>query len=196
LTGPIALKVIDDMAISEQYLERFYRQARYMAIAAHPGIVKVLEIGHDPNQQKTFIAMELASMSLTNYPKPFSNANGICQFVASIGDAVGYLHTIGIVHNSINPDHLFLFPNQTPKLGGFSFATRNSLFFKSQQSDICSLGCILFYLFHDSKAFGIPTTEAITSSERLTPPLKELIMRSITDQYQNVFSLIDDLHQM
>lgn len=106
----VAIKVLPmQLAQNPMELERFYREARAVALLDHPNIVRA----HDSNHwgQTHFLVMEFVEgQSLEEHvqehgPIPFARAAG---HVAQVAAGLQHAHECGLVHRDIKPANLLL----------------------------------------------------------------------------------------
>ena len=133
LTHPgttVALKVIrDELAADEEQRQRFINEGRIIDALDHPNIVKVLDRGE--HNQRLYIAMEyLAGRSLARILQDHASRGQlvplpVCTAVlAQLVDAVGTIHSKGIVHRDITPANVIVLEGVVPtvKLLDFGIA--------------------------------------------------------------------------
>ena len=123
----VAIKVPRrDTGISPQALERFAREGRNAAQLRHPGIVSVLNVGHDgdlPYIVCEYVEGETLADRLRKGPIDFREA---AQIVADVALALDYAHSKGIIHRDIKPSNIMLCPDGKPRLMDFGLAKRES----------------------------------------------------------------------
>jgi serine/threonine-protein kinase len=105
----VALKVISGANAGERALERFKREARWIAKLNSPNIVRIIDFGDFKGQP--YLAMELlrgedlAARLAREGPLSFATCRRI---VAGIASAVHVAHEAGIVHRDLKPANVFL----------------------------------------------------------------------------------------
>ena len=119
----IALKVLrPDRVSSEDFVQRFLKEAKAIGRMSHPNIVTVYDVGED--QGTVFIAMEyLEGVPLNTYSreKPL-DAEEIAGIGIQVADSLDYAHTRGIVHRDIKPQNIMVGPGGVVKLTDFGIA--------------------------------------------------------------------------
>ncbi len=124
LDRPVALKFLGSLIdSSEEYRERFVREARTAAKISHPNIISIYDISASAG--KAYIAMEyIEGPSLHKYldqrgaltPKEAVNV-----IVQACG-ALAAIHEVGIVHRDIKPDNILIAKGGLIKLTDFGLA--------------------------------------------------------------------------
>ena len=193
----IALKVLrHDRVTSEEFVKRFYKEAKAIGRLSHSAIVTIYDVGQDKGT--IYIAMEfLEGSSLDGVIRERRlSPEEIVDIGAQVTEALDYAHQQGIVHRDIKPSNIILTPTGQVKITDFgiariedSSAPRQTLageilgtplYMSPEQvmsqsvdgrSDLYSLGVILYELTTGKRPFGgdslAPTFRAITQD---TPP--------------------------
>lgn len=119
----VALKVLrHDRLTSENFIQRFLKEAKVIGRLSHPNIVAVYDVGQD--HDTIYIAMEfLEGNPLNELIKQESldieDAVNLCIQVA---EALDYAHRQRIVHRDIKPGNIILTPNGQAKITDFGIA--------------------------------------------------------------------------
>ena len=109
-----ALKVLPAYMMENQdMVDRFYREARVMALLNHPNIVKVIDIDHDAEQDLYYFVMEYVQGRMLKQdiqsrgPLPLLEALEIC---CQIARALIYAHrqTPPVIHRDIKPANIMI----------------------------------------------------------------------------------------
>ena len=123
LDRQVALKVMSPLlAMEPDYAERFIREGRTVAQLSHPNIITVYDIGLQKHQ--LFIAMEyIPGGNMRSLMMEHSNDPEWALSVAGqIALALGYAHTIGIVHRDVKPENILFRENGAAVLTDFGIA--------------------------------------------------------------------------
>src|SRR6267143_1258505 len=111
----VAIKVLRPELIagsgSEQWLQRFRREARAAGRRFHPNIVAIWDFGDDDGTP--FLVMELVDgQSLDQLIKSCGSleARRSVAIVAQVLSALGFAHASGIVHRDIKPSNIMVLP--------------------------------------------------------------------------------------
>ncbi|MFA6244833.1 MAG: protein kinase, partial [Candidatus Hydrogenedentales bacterium] len=124
LDRPVALKFLGSVIdSSEEYRQRFIREARTAAKINHPNIVAIYDISATAG--KAYIAMEYIDgpslhkfLSTRSGLKPREAVNLIVQAC----NALSAIHDAGIVHRDIKPDNILIAKGGLVKLTDFGLA--------------------------------------------------------------------------
>jgi serine/threonine-protein kinase len=109
LEVPVAIKLLRAGLNPVELGERLRVEARAAAKLAHPGIVRVFDIG-EAESGEPFIVMELLhgeslGSLLDRGPLPASQA---LQLMLPIAEALALAHSRGVVHRDLKPDNIFI----------------------------------------------------------------------------------------
>ena len=119
---PVALKVLRQDRINEEFIQRFLIEARAIGKLSHPNIVTVYDTGED--QGNLFIAMELlAGKSLKDVARSENlHLQKIAYIGAQVAEALNYAHQQGIIHRDIKPSNIILGSDSHVKITDFGIA--------------------------------------------------------------------------
>jgi len=119
----IALKVLrPDRVSSEDFVQRFLKEARAIGRMSHPNIVTVYDVGED--QDTVYIAMEfLEGLPLNAYCREKTlSIEEIADIGIQVANSLDYAHTRGIVHRDIKPQNIMISPSGMVKITDFGIA--------------------------------------------------------------------------
>ena len=124
LDRPVALKFLGALVDeSEEYRQRFQREARAAAQVTHPNILSIYDIGVD--QGSSYIAMEyVEGPNLNQYLKKMGklSAREAGNLIGQACSALEAVHQAGIVHRDIKPDNVLIAKGGLVKLMDFGLA--------------------------------------------------------------------------
>jgi TPR repeat protein len=125
-TGPdgecVALKVLLPGA-GEARRTRFLREGRAQSKLCHPNVVRVLDVGLDP--QRPYLVQELIrGQSLEDRIQTAGplEPREATRIGALLADALAAAHVVGIVHRDLKPDNVLLTESDQPCLTDFGLA--------------------------------------------------------------------------
>ena len=166
----VALKILHEhFSQDEDYVERFRREARAVAQLSHPNIVTVIDRGESDGRQ--FIVFEYVEgenlKQCVTRTGPLT-IRAALELAIQVGRALAFAHEHGLVHRDVKPQNVLL-GNGRAKVTDFGIARtvnvhgltqtgtvlgssdyiapeQASGHGASQQSDVYSLGVVLFEL--------------------------------------------------
>lgn len=216
---PVALKVLRaDRVVNEEFVLRFFKDAKFIGRLSHPNIVTVYDVGRD--HETLYIAMEyLQGQPLNEVIRSERlSVEQTMDIAIQVSNALGYTHGKGIVHRDIKPSNIILTDEGSVKLTDFGIARSEDTnaaqqtqtgvilgtpFYMSPEqvmgkrvdgrSDLFSLGVILYELIVGHKPFkGDHFTaifRAITDDIPLAPlQIDASIPRPISDLIMKALS--------
>jgi serine/threonine-protein kinase len=121
----VALKLIaPELALDEEFRERFLQESRAVAALEHPNVVPVYSAGR--LEDRLYLAMRYVEGSdlrqvLADGPLLPDRAIGICEQVAAALDAA---HARGLVHRDVKPSNILVGDDDHVYLGDFGLSRR------------------------------------------------------------------------
>jgi eukaryotic-like serine/threonine-protein kinase len=171
LERTVALKILhEQFTRDDAYVERFRREARAVAQLAHPNIVTVIDRGEQDGRQ--FIVFEYVDgmnlKELLDQEGPLDPREAI-ELSLQVARALAFAHENGLVHRDVKPQNVLIDADGRAKVTDFGIAhaldvdgmTITGTIMGSsnyiapeqargepvdEQSDIYSLGCVLYEL--------------------------------------------------
>jgi eukaryotic-like serine/threonine-protein kinase len=225
LNRDVAVKVLPaDFAHDAGRRRRFEQEARAVAALNHPNILSVFDIGDDYMVTEIVDGASLRDAHLTQ--------RKALEVVAQIADGLAAAHEAGIVHRDLKPDNVLLTRDGRVKILDFGLARVNASSATQEtrtmtdpgtvmgtpgymspeqvrggkvgpQSDIFSLGVILYELLAGKRAFdGESSADMLTAILQEEPPelpdsipagLRQIVHRCLEKKPQERFQSPRDL---
>src|SRR3954466_5143029 len=125
LDRDVALKILrEQYADSEEFVERFRREARSAAALLHPNIVSVYDWGRS-DEEMYYIAMEYVPGGTL---KDRVNKEGAldpstaAELGSQVTEALGFAHEHRVIHRDIKPQNILLTASGEVKVADFGIA--------------------------------------------------------------------------
>jgi len=196
LNRDVALKVLrNPYAESEEFIERFRREARSAAALSHPNIVSVYDLGRT-GDGTYHIAMEyvpggtLKDRIVADGPLDPGTA---AELGSQVAEALGLAHKRGVIHRDIKPENILLSASGEAKVADFGIARAaaaatisqtgrilgTARYMSSEQavgtparpaSDLYSLGAVLYEVLTGEVPFEAETLVGIAVKHVEEPP--------------------------
>ena len=124
----VAVKVLNDqLAGSQSYIDRFYREAKSGKLLNHPNIVRTLHYGQDEKTHKHYLVMEYvdgpSAQALLNQFGRLSVGDAV-HVVLDVARALEHAHSRNIIHRDIKPDNILITRSGVAKLADLGLAKR------------------------------------------------------------------------
>ena len=197
---------------SEQWLQRFRREARAAGRRFHPNIVAILDFGEDDGMP--FLAMEYVDgRSLDTILKtsgPLDAAWSVAV-ITQVLSALGFAHQNGIVHRDVKPSNIMVLNSGEVKVADFGIARIDASEFTivgdllgtpaymapeqfagapvDKRTDLFATGVILFEMLTGVKPFrGKSITEIISFMETRGPEDIRALNPAVPDSLKQVIT--------
>lgn len=231
---PVVLKVLDASGQEAgAHLSRFIQEYALLSQIDHPNVIKIYDQGFTDDH--AYIAMEyfergdLRSAFSAGLPQ-----QRVLQVIAQVAQALGAVHARGIIHRDLKPENIMLHADGTVALADFGIAksmlkTENMAMTQTRhgdvvgtpyylspeqatgrpitpQSDLYSLGIMMFEMLTGKRPFGAETLEQLLAHHlhAPTPPLpaqhaalqpivNKLTAKKPEERYESARALLLDL---
>jgi tetratricopeptide (TPR) repeat protein/predicted Ser/Thr protein kinase len=191
----VAIKIIGPRRFEPAFIGRFLRERQILATLSHPGIARLLDVGHTGDGQP-YLAMEyIDGAPIDAYAAKLDLRGKLTLFLKAC-EAVSYAHRNLIIHRDIKPSNILVESSGELKLLDFGIAkmldatmdqtlTQERIltpaFASPEQvrgtaqattSDIYSLGAVLYQLLtgQSPHTFSTQSPQAIELAVCLTEP--------------------------
>lgn len=120
----VAIKVLKDTFVHDAtFQRRFLREARQMWKMHHPGILKVLGVGHDEDGRAFLTMPVMPGGSLADKVVPGGQRpDQVIDWGLQILKSLRHLHGLGTVHRDVKPANLLVASDGRLKLADFGIA--------------------------------------------------------------------------
>lgn len=125
----LAIKTLPPKKLKQELIDRFYREARAVAILQSPYIVQIYDIDEHNDGQDTYhyIVMEFVEGQTLGeqFPEAPTNRADIrhrLDVFEQVLEGMDYAHGQGVVHRDLKPDNIMVTPAQRVKIMDFGLA--------------------------------------------------------------------------
>ncbi len=200
-----------DMALNEDFRERFKAEIETLRKLNHPNIVRIFGYGEQDNQ--IFYSMEYVSGGSLESQLSNGRTFGwreVARFGVEMAQALRHAHDRGVIHRDIKPGNLLLTDDGTLKLSDFGIAR---LFWKARvtgagnvigtaefmgpeqaegrgvdpRTDLYSLGAVLYVLLARRRLFDAHSMMEMIAKQRTEKPAP---LRSVAPDVPREFAEI------
>jgi serine/threonine-protein kinase len=124
----VAIKILpEQLAGSQAYVDRFYREARHAAQLNHPNIVRGLSVGLDKASGRHYLVLEYvdgpSALALLQQYGKLSVGDGV-HIALDVARALEHAHSRNVVHRDIKPDNILITRSGIAKLADLGLAKR------------------------------------------------------------------------
>jgi len=188
----VALKTLKpEWILDADARARFRREARTMAFLSHPNVARMYDLFEEDDESQLWAVIEYINgpslRDVLDRMGPF-DIERACHYLNQVADALGHLHSRGLVHLDVKPQNILFSDDYTVKLIDFGIAQQagsaqevsNGQAFGTvtyvspeqasgkvidARSDVYSLGCVVYEMITGKPPFE--NTAGITPHEIL-----------------------------
>lgn len=129
LERDLAIKVLPPKKLSQELIDRFLREARAVAKLDSSNIVKIFDIGKQPDGdfEINFIVMEFVEgvnlgERFPGAPRTEIQLKERLKVFDQVLEAMNYAHSKGVIHRDLKPDNIMVTPQDRAKIMDFGLA--------------------------------------------------------------------------
>jgi serine/threonine-protein kinase PpkA len=234
---PVVLKVLDASGQeASAHLSRFIQEYALLSSIDHPNVIRIYDQGFTDDH--AYIAMEYFERGdlRGEFRGPLPTAR-VLQVITGVAKALSAVHARGVIHRDLKPENIMLHADGTVALADFGIAksmlksenmgltqTRHgdvvgTPYYLSPeqasgkpitpQSDLYSLGIMLFEMLAGKRPFGAETLEQLLAHHlhaptpalpaqhaMFQPIVNKLTAKAPQDRYASADALLADLQQL
>ncbi|MBN1965030.1 MAG: protein kinase [Anaerolineae bacterium] len=201
--------------VREEYQRRFTREAKAIAHLNHPNIVGIYQFGEVEEQSLNFMAMQFIEGQDLRFIMHDLHEQGklippqvMLGVVRDIAEALDYAHQNDVIHRDIKPSNIMVTPEGRAVLTDFGLVltvqegTIGNTFGSAHyiapeqaissaqavpQSDLYSLGVVLYEMMTGQVPFDDPSTMSVALKHLNDPPPQPTLLNpSISPAIENV----------
>lgn len=124
-----AIKTLPPKKLKEELIERFFREARAVALLQSPYIIQIFDIGEHNDGQNIYyyIVMEFVEGATLGEvfetpPQDLTEVRHRLDVLEQVLEAMEYAHGQGVVHRDLKPDNIMVTPSHRVKVMDFGLA--------------------------------------------------------------------------
>ncbi|MCI0612884.1 serine/threonine protein kinase, partial [bacterium] len=105
----VAIKVLPEaLAEDPDLLERFEKEAKALAVLAHPNILTIFDFGNDNGISYAVTEILDGEPLRSKISSSRLSSNQVMEFSAAIAEGMSAAHSKGIIHRDLKPENIFL----------------------------------------------------------------------------------------
>src|SRR5690242_30381 len=119
-----AIKVLHQLQLSDEEVEKFRREAVTIASLDHANIIRVLDYGIQESTSTPFLVMEFAPETMRQrYPTGTRlTPHDVLPYIEQLASALDYAHKHRVIHRDVKPENMLLDKENKVKLSDFGIA--------------------------------------------------------------------------
>src|SRR5919199_1812449 len=119
----VAVKVLsDNLAASDEFMQRFVREARTAANMRHPNVITVHDFGQDERGVPYLVLEYVDGMTLADLMDAGLDDSRIPDLLDQIAAGLDYAHGRGVIHRDVKPGNVLLTEDGRVVLADFGLA--------------------------------------------------------------------------
>jgi serine/threonine protein kinase len=123
LDRPVAVKVLsENLAASDEFMERFRREARTAANLRHPNVITVHDFGQDERGVPYLVLEYIEGPTLADLMDTGLDDERIPGLLDQIAAGLDYAHSRGVIHRDIKPGNVLMTDDGRAVLADFGLA--------------------------------------------------------------------------
>ncbi|MCC9600251.1 serine/threonine protein kinase [Stieleria sp. JC731] len=195
----VALKIPSAQWVTDDLVDEFRREVRLSLRLEHPSILPIRDASFIDGY--LVVVTPLAERTLDDRLKKRLRFETAFEYTSQLLDAVAFAHHEGVIHCDIKPENIFLFADDTLRLGDFGIAKvaqktingsgtgtlgymapEQAMGKPSRRSDVFSIGLIVYRMFSGKwpeYPFTWPLPNAATLRRRVHRDVIDIIRKSL-----------------
>jgi serine/threonine protein kinase len=123
LDRTVAVKILsENLAASNEFLERFRREARTAANLRHPNVITVFDFGQDEHGVPYLVLEYIEGPTLADLMDAGLDDSRITDLLDQIAAGLDYAHARGVIHRDIKPGNVLMTDDGRAVLADFGLA--------------------------------------------------------------------------
>ncbi|MBD3869026.1 MAG: sigma 54-interacting transcriptional regulator [Acidobacteria bacterium] len=214
---PVALKLLDSKKFTESALKHFEQEFKTLTALSHPNLTEVYDYGRHQLPDGAvvpFFTMEfIDGQTLDSHiRKARHDYPALYRILAQVGQALGYLHARGLVHQDIKPGNIMVSPGEGDAgevhltdlglVGSVGMSTdagmiRGTVAYLPPEaagggqidprSDLYSLGCVIYEMVTGHPPFQGGSALAVLRGHRQEEPIRPAtIVRTLPGKFEKL----------
>lgn len=106
----VVIKILSETLVHDAYArQKFDQEAEALSRIDHPGVVRVLDVGHLPDERPYIVMQYVDGETLrSKIPAEGMNLNRVASILKQIGAALEHVHEKGIFHRDLKPENIMI----------------------------------------------------------------------------------------